>query len=31
MTAMMKRMNKLGEKGLMRGGLGALLPGRRPF
>jgi signal recognition particle subunit SRP54 len=39
---MMKRMNKLGQKGLMRGGLGALLPGmggagpggrggRRPF
>jgi signal recognition particle subunit SRP54 len=34
MSAMMKRMNKLGQKGLMRGGLGALLPGagnRRPF
>ena len=27
MSAMMKRMNKLGQKGLMRGGLGALLPG----
>jgi signal recognition particle subunit SRP54 len=25
MSAMMKRMNKLGQKGLMRGGLGALL------
>ena len=23
---MMKRMNKLGQKGLMRGGLGALMP-----
>lgn len=32
MTHMMKRMNKLGQKGLMRHGLGALLPGgRRPF
>jgi signal recognition particle subunit SRP54 len=34
MSAMMKRMNKLGQKGLMRGGLGALMPGlgnRRPF
>ena len=34
MSVMMKRMNKLGQKGLMRGGLGALLPGagnRRPF
>jgi signal recognition particle subunit SRP54 len=35
MSAMMKRMNKLGPKGLMRGGLGNLLPGmgggRRPF
>ena len=31
-SAMMKRMGKLGQKGLMRGGLGALLPGnRRPF
>ncbi|MCC7282940.1 MAG: signal recognition particle protein [Acetobacteraceae bacterium] len=31
-SAMMKRMEKLGQKGLMRGGLGALLPGnRRPF
>jgi signal recognition particle subunit SRP54 len=35
----MKRMNKLGQKGLMRGGLSALMPGlgggggggRRPF
>jgi signal recognition particle subunit SRP54 len=27
MSAMMKRMNKLGQKGMMRGGLGALLPG----
>jgi signal recognition particle subunit SRP54 len=27
MAAMMKRMNKLGQKGLMRGGLAALLPG----
>ena len=36
MTTMMKRMNKLGQKGLMRQGLGALmpqrqLPNRRPF
>jgi len=39
MATMMKRMNKLGQKGLMRGGLAALLPkgmagpggGRRPF
>lgn len=37
MSDMMKRMNKLGQKGLMRGGLGALMPqrqpppGRRPF
>ena len=35
MSAMMKRMNKLGQKGLMRGGLAALMPGlgggRRPF
>jgi signal recognition particle subunit SRP54 len=34
MSAMMKRMNKLGQKGMMRGGLAALLPGagnRRPF
>ena len=34
MSAMMKRMNKLGQKGLMRGGLSALLPGsggRRPY
>jgi signal recognition particle subunit SRP54 len=33
MSAMMKRMNKLGQKGMMRGGLGALIPGlggRRP-
>ncbi len=27
MTQMMKRMNKLGQKGLMRGGLGALMGG----
>ena len=26
MSAMMKRMNKLGQKGLMRGGLAALMP-----
>ncbi len=34
MTTMMKRMNKLGQKGLMRGGLQGLMPGggnRRPF
>ena len=34
MSAMMKRMNKIGQKGLMRGGLAALLPqgpGRRPY
>jgi signal recognition particle subunit SRP54 len=41
MTTMMKRMNKMGQKGLMRQGLGALMPkmpqgfggggGRRPF
>jgi len=32
MRDMMKRMNKMGQKGLMRGGLAALLPqGRRPF
>jgi signal recognition particle subunit SRP54 len=32
MTAMMKRMNKLGQKGLMRHGLSALMPAnRRPF
>ena len=32
MSAMMKRMNKLGQKGLMRHGIGALMPqGRRPF
>ncbi len=34
MSAMMKRMSKLGQKGLMRGGLAALLPqgsGRRPY
>jgi len=31
---MMKRMNKLGQKGLMRHGLSALMPqqqGRRPY
>ncbi len=27
MTTMMKRMNKLGQKGLMRQGIGALMPG----
>jgi signal recognition particle subunit SRP54 len=27
MTTMMKHMSKLGEKGLMRGGIGALMPG----
>ncbi|OYV51660.1 MAG: hypothetical protein B7Z78_08095, partial [Rhodospirillales bacterium 20-60-12] len=37
MSDMMKKMNKLGQKGLMRQGLSALLPqgkspqGRRPF
>jgi signal recognition particle subunit SRP54 len=36
MSAMMKRMGKLGQKGLMRGGLSALMPqqqggNRRPF
>jgi signal recognition particle subunit SRP54 len=33
MRDMMKRMNKMGQKGMMRGGLGALLnpQGRRPF
>jgi signal recognition particle subunit SRP54 len=37
MTTMMKRMNKLGQKGLMRQGIGALMPqrqmpgNRRPF
>jgi signal recognition particle subunit SRP54 len=36
MSAMMKRMNKLGQKGMMRGGLAGLLPpglkgGGRPF
>jgi signal recognition particle subunit SRP54 len=37
MTTMMKRMNKLGQKGLMRQGLSALMPkgmgssNRRPF
>jgi signal recognition particle subunit SRP54 len=30
MAAMMKRMNKLGPKALMRGGLGSLLPGMGP-
>ncbi len=29
MSSMMKRMNKLGPKGLMRHGLGALMPGQR--
>jgi signal recognition particle subunit SRP54 len=27
MSSMMRKMNKLGKKGLMRHGLGALLPG----
>ncbi len=38
MATMMKRMNKMGQKGMMRGGLASLLPpgmggggGRRPF
>ena len=36
MSTMMKRMNKLGQKGLMRQGMSALMPkgmqqGRRPF
>ena len=34
MSAMMKRMTKIGQKGLMRGGLAALMPGagnKRPF
>jgi signal recognition particle subunit SRP54 len=32
MRDMMKRMNKMGQKGMMRGGLAALMPqGRRPF
>ena len=34
MSAMMKRMNKLGQKGMMRGGLASMIPGlgnRRPF
>ena len=38
MSAMMKRMSKLGQKGMMRGGLAALMPqgkqgpgGRRPY
>ena len=32
MSTMMKRMNKLGQKGLMRQGLSALMPqGRRPY
>jgi signal recognition particle subunit SRP54 len=30
MSAMMKRMNKLGQKGLMRHGLSALMPGKQP-
>jgi signal recognition particle subunit SRP54 len=31
-SAMMKRMEKMGQKGFMRGGMNALLPGnRRPF
>lgn len=32
MRDMMKRMNKMGQKGMMRGGLASLMPqGRRPF
>jgi len=34
MSAMMKRMSKLGQKGMMRGGLAALMPGlgnKRPY
>jgi signal recognition particle subunit SRP54 len=35
MSTMMKRMNKLGQKGLMRQGMSALMPSRmqtrRPF
>jgi signal recognition particle subunit SRP54 len=34
MSAMMKRMGKMGQKGMMRGGLASLLPGlgnKRPF
>ena len=34
MSTMMKRMNKLGQKGLMRQGMGALMPKqqqRRPY
>lgn len=32
MRDMMKRMNKMGQKGLMRGGLAALMPqGKRPY
>jgi signal recognition particle subunit SRP54 len=36
MTTVMKRMNKMGQKGLMRNGLSALMPKgmgqqRRPF
>jgi signal recognition particle subunit SRP54 len=37
MSTMMKRINKLGQKGLMRQGMSALMPqrhmpgGRRPF
>ena len=34
MSAMMKRMNKMGQKGMMRGGLASLIPGlgnKRPF
>jgi signal recognition particle subunit SRP54 len=30
MSDMMKRMNKLGQKGLMRQGLSALMPQQRP-
>jgi signal recognition particle subunit SRP54 len=31
MATMMKKMNKLGQKGLMRHGIGALLPGGGGF
>jgi signal recognition particle subunit SRP54 len=30
MSTMMKRMGKMGQKGLMRQGLGALMPQQRP-
>jgi signal recognition particle subunit SRP54 len=34
MSVMMKRMSKMGQKGMMRGGLASLMPGlgnKRPF